>query len=374
MVGGGPEAFFGDVHRRAVAFDGRAALAAGCFSTDFQKTLSTGETCGIAGDRLYASYEEMADEEAGRPDKIDFVTIVTPNHTHFSISKLFLENGIHVVCEKPLTIHTEEAETLNRIVRDRDLLFCVTYTYTGYPMIKHAKDLIREGRIGHVRFVNVEYPQEWLATPVEKKGNKQAVWRTDPVQTGISSCVADIGCHIENIVTYLTGLKIQAVCARLDTIVEGRLLDDNATIMVQYDTGATGLYWCSQIAIGYENGLKVRIIGSKGSVEWAQENPNYLNVSYLDKPKELISRRREILHDRARYSTRLPAGHPEGLYEALANVYTAFINAWVKKQAGKRLTEDDLDFPGIEHGLKGVRFIAKCVESSRKGAVWVDMA
>jgi predicted dehydrogenase len=371
MVGGGQGAFIGDVHRKAIGFDGKAELVAGCLSRDYQNTLQTGATWGIAKERLYKSFQEMAEKEGKRKDKIDFVVIVTPNNLHFPIAKAFLEQGIHVVCDKPLTLELKDAEELDRLVKAKDLLFCVTYTYTGYPMVKHAREMIRRGDIGDVRFVNAEYPQDWLATPLEKSGQKQASWRADPAQTGKSCCVGDIGSHTENMVGYLTGLKITSLCARLDKFVEGRLLDDNATIMVNFNNGAKGLYWASQIAVGHDNALRVRIYGTKGSIEWVQEDPNYVKVSYIGKPTEILSRGRDQLYPHAASYSRVPGGHPEGYFEAFANIYVTFAKALLKKKAGGKLTEADLDFPSLPEGIQGVKFIGKCVESSEKGAVWI---
>lgn len=372
MIGGGAGAFIGDVHRKAIALDGKAELAAGVFSRDYRNTLAAGTQLGIAANRLYKSYEEMAETEGKLPDGIKFAVIVTPNNTHFAIARAFLENGIHVVCDKPLTISSPDAGKLEKLAKEKDLLFCVTYTYTGYPLVKHLRAMISNNELGEIRVVDAEYLQDWLAAPLEKTGQKQAVWRTDPAQSGKSNCVGDIGSHIENMVSYLTGLKIAALCARLDTFVPGRLLDDNATIMVNYDSGARGLYWSSQVAVGHDNGLRVRIYGEKASAEWSQENPNYLRLSFLDKPAEIISRGRDKLHPHARSYSRIPAGHPEGYFEAFANIYNTFINALGKKLAGKPLTAEDLDFPNAADGLQGVRFIEQCVASSGKGAVWVD--
>ena len=372
MVGGGQGAFIGDVHRKTANFDGKAKIVAGCFSRDYQNTLTTGATLGIDASRLYQSFEEMATAEGQRQDKIDFVIIVTPNNLHFPNAKAFLEQGMHVVCDKPLTLELKEAEELSRIAKAKDLLFCVTYTYTGYPMVKHAREMIKRGDIGGIRFINAEYPQDWLATPIEKTGQKQAAWRMDPVQTGKSNCVGDIGSHTENLAGYLTGLKIKSLCARLDTFVAGRVLDDNATIMVTYDSGAKGVYWTSQIAVGHDNDLRIRIYGTKGSIEWSQENPNYLKVAYIGKPTEILSRGRDQLYPRAASVSRIPGGHPEGYFEAFANIYATFANALMKKKAGEPLAEDDLDFPTLQMGIDGVKFIGKCVESSQKGAVWLD--
>ena len=372
MVGGGQGAFIGDVHRKSIALDGKAELVAGCFSQNHQNTLATGKMLGLNEDRLYASFEEMMAAEGKKGDKIDFVVIVTPNSSHFAIAKSAMENGIHVVCDKPLTTESGDAEKLARLSADNDLLFCVTYTYTGYPMVKHLREMIAKGDLGDIRFVNAEYPQEWLSTPLEESGQKQAVWRSDPALTGISNCVGDIGSHIENMVSYLTGLKIKFLCARLDTFVDGRALDDNASIMVNFDSGAKGLYWCSQIAVGHDNGLRVRIYGTKGSLEWLQEDPNYAKICDLDKPTATISRGRDDLYPHAQNYSRIPAGHPEGYFEAFANIYSTFCDALGKKLAGESLSAEEMDFPGIEDGIQGVKFIEKCVESSNKGAVWLE--
>jgi predicted dehydrogenase len=372
MVGGGQGAFIGEVHRKSIALDGKAELVAACFSRDHRNTLATGTMLGLVEDRLYASFEEMMVSEGLRKDKIDFVVIVTPNSSHFAIAKSAMENGIHVVCDKPLTTNSGDAEELARISTDKDLFFCVTYTYTGYPMVKHLREMMAKGDLGRIRFVNAEYPQEWLSTFIEESGNKQAAWRTDPALTGISNCVGDIGSHIENMVSYLTGLRIRSLCARLDTFVEGRTLDDNASVMVEYDSGAKGLYWSSQIAVGRDNGLRVRIYGTEGSIEWCQEHPNYAKVCHLDKPTITLSRGRDDLYPHAQSYSRIPPGHPEGYFEAFANIYATFCDALGKKLAGEPLTAEDMDFPDVEEGVRGMKFIEKCVESSKIGAVWIN--
>lgn len=372
MVGGGPGAFIGEVHRRALAFEGGAELTAGSFSSSLEKTNETGAKLGLDRDRLYSSYEEMAHAEGARADGIDFVTIVTPNSTHYAAAKAFLENGIHVVCDKPLTTTSAEGEELERIARERDLLFCVTYTYTGYPMVKHARSLVQSGELGDIRFIAAEYPQEWLATPLENEGQKQASWRTSPKESGISACVGDIGTHTENLVSYITGTEIASLSANLHTFVEGRELDDNGVISLEYENGAKGLYWVSQIAVGFDNALRVRIIGSRGSLEFAQENPNYLRLSYLDRPVQTLSRGRDALDPGAQPYSHVPAGHPEGYFEAFANLYATFTQALAKKKRGGRLAEGDLDFPDAAAGVRGVRFVERCVESSKNGGAWVD--
>jgi predicted dehydrogenase len=372
MIGGGLGAFIGDVHRKAIAMDGMARLVAGCFSQAFDNTLKTGEAWGVDGSRLYKTPQEMLAAEAQRPDKLDFVLIVTPNNTHYSFAKQAVESGFHVVCDKPLTTSRRDAEELGRLVKAKGNLFCVTYTYTGYPIVKHMRDMVKNGELGDIRFVTGEYPQDWLATMLEKTGQKQAAWRTDPKRAGVSNCVGDIGSHIENMISYVTGLKIESLLARLDHFGAGRVLDDNASILLNYAGGARGMYWSSQIAVGQDNGFRIRIYGTKAGLEWHQEDPNYVRVSYIDKPTETISRGRDKLSPRAQSLSRIPAGHPEGYFEAFANIYSTYLTALNKLKNKQPLTADDTEFPGVDDGIRGVRFIEKCVESSEKGAVWVD--
>ena len=373
MIGGGQGAFIGDVHRKSIAMDGKAGIVCGAFSQSHDNTLATGESLGLPRERLYRTFEEMIRAEAGRPDKPDFVSIVTPNSTHYPAAKLALEYGFHVVCEKPLATSANEALGLACLVRETGLLFCVTYAYSGYPMVKHLRDIIHAGEIGEVRFVNGEYPQEWLMTKLEDTGQKQAAWRTDPGLAGISNCVGDIGSHIEFMAAYMTGLEIESLCARLDRFGAGRPLDDNATVMVNYKGGGRGVYWSSQIAAGHDNALRLRIYGTRGAVEWFQETPNTARVSFLDRPTATISRGRDPMSPRAQSLSRLPSGHPEGYFEGFANVYSTFITALGKKLHDEPLAGDDLDFPNVDDGVRGVRYIEKCVESSSKGAIWVTM-
>lgn len=373
MVGGGEGAFIGDVHRKAINMDGMADLVCGCFSSDPENTLRTGLGLGLEPARLYQTFEEMAVAEGKQDEPIDFVVIVTPNNTHYPVAKIFLENGINVVCDKPLTVTSAQARELKELAEARGLAFCVTYTYTGYPVAKHAREMIRKGDLGEIRFVNAEYAQDWLSTLLENTDQKQAGWRSDPTQSGAANCVGDIGSHIENMVAFMTGLRIKRLSARLDTMVDGRVLDDNASIMVEFDSGAKGLYWCSQIAVGNDNGLKVRIFGSKASIEWAQENPNYIKISYLDQPSQIISRGRDGLYPGAECFSRVPSGHPEGYFEAFANIYKAFITFLMKQKQGQTTLPEDQDFPKAEQGENGVRFIEKCVESSKNNSAWVDL-
>jgi len=372
MIGGGRGAFIGDVHRKAIGMDGKARLVAGCFSTSYENTLATGETLGIDKSRLYKTFEEMLRAEAKRDDRIDFVVVVTPNSTHFPAARMAIENRIHVVCDKPLTTTLGDAEELGRLANKNDNFVCVTYAYSGYPIVKHMHDMVKNGELGEIRFVSGEYPQDWLATLLEKTGQKQAAWRTDPKQAGASNCVGDIGSHIEHLVSYVTGLEIQSLLARLDHFGEGRPLDDNASILLNYRGGAKGIYWSSQIAVGHDNGLRIRVYGTKAGLEWAQENPNYLKVSFVKKPSEFLSRGRDKMSARAQALSRIPSGHPEGYFEAFANIYKTYLAALGKRKSGQVLSGDDLDFPGIEDGVRGVRFIERCVESSAKGANWIE--
>jgi predicted dehydrogenase len=373
MVGGGPGAFIGDVHRKAIAMDGKAEIACGCFSRSYDNTLATGGILGLPQERLYRTFDEMMRSEAKREDRPDFMVIVTTNNVHYPAAKAALEKGFPVVCDKPLATSSKEAADLARLAGEKRLLFCVTYAYSGYPMVANIRDMIAAGEIGEIRFVNAEYPQEWLATKLEATGQKQALSRTDPKLAGISNCVGDIGSHIEFMVSHMTGLRIGSLCARLDRFGPGRPLDDNATILVDYAVGAKGVYWSSQIAIGHDNALRLRIYGAKGAVEWFQEAPNNARVSFLDRPTAILSRGRDPMSPRAQGLSRIPSGHPEGYFEAFANVYSTYITALAKKLQGEPLSKADLDFPGVDEGVRGVRFIETCVESSARGAVWMSL-
>ena len=373
MVGGGVGAFIGEVHRKAIGLDNNAVLTAGAFSQSYDKTLETGRSLFLDEERLYEDYTKMAETEGSRADGIDFVCIVTPNNSHFAIAKTFLENGINVVCDKPLTTDYQEAIELAELAKSKGLLFAVTYTYSGYPALKQAKEMIAQGEIGDIRFIKAEYPQEWLAEFAEgNPENKQAVWRTDPAQAGISCCVGDIGTHIENTVAYVSGLEIESIAARLDTMVEGRKLDDNATIMVNYKGGAKGIYWSSQIAWGHDNDLNFKIIGSEGAIFWRQEDPNYLTVTKKGEAKKIISRGRDPYYPLAESYVRIPSGHPEGYFEAFANIYKTFISALVTVKNGETPSQEALDFPTPMDGAKGVQFVEKCVESSKNNSAWVN--
>ncbi|GHV67964.1 oxidoreductase [Spirochaetia bacterium] len=373
MVGGGQGSFIGDVHRKSIALDGLAEIAAGCFSRSVENTLKTGAALGLSNERLYKDFEEMAREEAKRPDKIDFVVITAQNYAHYETAKAFLSRGIPVVCEKPLCFEVSEAEELAALAKQNNLLFCVTYVYTGNATAKQAREIVRRGEIGKIIYINGEYPQEWLLAPAEKQGSKQAEWRTDPKQAGKSNSIGDIGTHVENMISYVTGLKIKSLLARLDKLGPGdRVLDDNATVLLEYDNGAKGVIWTSQVAAGYDNGMRLRIFGTKGSIELNVESSNYLKLAIFGGANAQISRGRDPFYPHAQSYSRIPSGHPEGYFEAMANLYKTYIKALVKQKEGKPLTDEDLDFPNVEDGIAGVKFIGKCVESSAKGAVWVN--
>jgi predicted dehydrogenase len=374
MVGGGPGSFIGGVHRSAIAFGGYGTLVAGCFSRNPANSAVTGRELHLDPERVYASFEEMAKAEAKREDAIDFVVIAAQNDAHYPAARAFLEQGIHVMCEKPLSHTLEQALELKALAKRKRRLFGVAYAYAGHVMAKEAREIVRSGQIGDILMVMGEYPQEWLMDLLEKvEGQRQAAWRTDPKQAGISNCLGDIGTHIENMVSMMTGLKIRQVCASLDVIGKGRALDTNAQVMLRFSNGAKGMYWSSQIACGYDNGLKVRIFGTKGAVEFVQEESNYLKLTMKGQPSQRLSRGNGYLHPAASRNSRFPSGHPEGYNEAFANLYGAFTAAVRDAMDGKKAKESDYDYPKIDEGIDGVKFVGACVESSRKGSVWVDV-
>jgi len=371
MVGGSLNSFIGRVHKNAINFEVNAMLTAGCFSSNKSNNLETGDYYHLPTDRVYADYKDMAEKESQRKDKIDFVCVVTPNSTHYDIAKEFLLHDINVVCEKPLCSEISQAEELKKIAFERGLLFAVTYTYSGYGMVKQAKQLIKEGGIGKVINVNAEYLQEWLIDSIGSDASQTAKlsgWRTDPEIAGISNCVGDIGTHIENTVAYMTGLRIKRVAAKLDYF--NQPLDLNANMLVEFDNGASGIYSCSQVAVGYANGLTIRIFGTKGSIEWRQEQPNQLKVTLKGQPSAIYERGTGYITGRAAQLNRIPSGHPEGYYEAFANVYKTYLGAILKTINGEKLTAEDLDFPKIEDGVEGVKFIHAVVESAGNDSSW----
>ncbi len=371
MVGGGPGSFIGDAHRKAIAIDGRAQLVAGCFSRSPEKSAQTAELLNIDPARAYNSYQEMAKIESAREDGIDFVVVVTPNHSHFEICKAFLLAGIPVACDKPVTVSYAQAKELQDLAKEKDLLFMVTYTYMGHVTAKYARDLIREGAIGEVRAVMAEYPQGWLAHEGDF-GGKQGEWRCDPSQSGGVNCLGDLGTHVENAVATITGLKIKRVLAKMDIVVPGRVLDDNDSVLVEFDNGASGIYWTTQIAIGSDNSLRLRIYGSKGTILWFQETPEKITIIDDDGTiREVHRGYGQITPDAAKYG-RLPSGHTEGWLEAMGNLYRSFTECIAAVQNGS-FTPEMIDYPTIDDGAEGLAFIEACIESNKNGNVWVEV-
>ena len=371
MVGGGPGSFIGDAHRKAIHIDAMAELTAGCFSRTLENCLETGKALGVAEDRCYASFAEMAKAEANREDGIDFVVVVTPNVSHYPVCKAFLEAGIHVSCDKPLCLEVAEAEELCRLAKEKGLLFLVTYTYMGHVTAKHIRDYIKAGKLGKIRTVMAEYPQGWLAYEGEW-GGKQGAWRCDPKQSGGVNCLGDLGTHVENAVATLTGLKIKKVLAKMDVVVPGRVLDDNDVVMVEFEGGATGCYWTSQFAIGHDNDLRVRIYGENGSILWSQENCEKVTMISREGIISELHRGNGGIEPGAAGYGRLPSGHTEGWLESMGNLYKSFITCVNAKKDGT-FTEDMIDYPTVEDGLEGVRFVHACLRSNREGNVWTEL-
>ena len=373
MVGGGPDAFIGAVHRKAAALDGEIDLVAGAFSASPEKSRQQGAELFLDPSRVYSSYQEMAEKESQLPEgeRIDSVSIVTPNHVHFDIAKTFIEAGFHVVCDKPMTTTIEDAEELCRLVKQHDAIFALTHNYTGYPMVKQARELVEQGVLGTIRKIVVEYPQGWLSTFLEGEGAKQAVWRTDPNQTGVSSCIGDIGSHAENLARYITGLELEEVCADTTTFVPGRKLEDDGNLLVHYQGEVRGILYASQISVGEENSLHIRIYGTDASLEWYQENPNYLYVRFPDGPEQVYKRGNNYLAPITQQNSRLPFGHPEGFIEAFANIYLNATRTMAARIAGEQPGTFDTDFPTVQDGAQSVHFIHKAVESGKQRA-WVD--
>ena len=371
MVGGGKDAFIGAVHRIAARIDGEFDLVAGALSSTPEKSRDSGVALGLDADRCYGSFEEMAEAEAGREDGIEAVAIVTPNHVHGPAAAAFLRRGIHVICDKPLTATMAQAAELEAAIRASDALFILTHNYTGYPMIRQARAMIEAGDLGRVRVVQVEYAQDWLTEPAEQAGtNKQAEWRTDPERSGAGGSIGDIGTHAYNLACFVTGLSMERLSADLQSFVPGRRVDDNAHVMLRFGGGARGMLWCSQVAPGNENGLRLRVYGEKGGLEWAQEDPNYLWFTPFGEAKRLLTRRGAGAMDAANAVSRTPGGHPEGYLEGFANIYTGAAQAIRAAQAGQRDPVLDI-LPGLEEGLAGMRFIDACIRSARDDAAWV---
>jgi len=372
MVGGSLEAFIGGVHRRAAIMDGEIELVCGAFSSNPEKSKETGKALYLPENRVYKDFEEMILKEKELPlgERMDFVSIVTPNHMHYAPTKLALENGFHVVCDKPVTLNTAEAEEITSLVEQTGLIFCLTHNYTGYPMVKEARYMIESGAIGKVRKVIVEYPQGWLATLVEVTGNKQAAWRTDPSKSGAAGGLGDIGTHAENLAEYITGLKITQLCADLTIFVEGRLLDDDANILLRFDNGAKGILQNSQIANGEENDLNIRVYGETGGLQWKQLEPNTL-IHKTNQGARIIRTGVGNLSRAAQVHTRIPAGHPEGYFEAFANLYRNFAFQLRARWEGK--TADPVyDFPTVQDGLRGMKFVDTVLASNKSDLKWTD--
>ncbi len=372
MIGGGRGAFIGAVHRLVAIMDGKAELVAGCFSANAENSRLTGQDLLLDPSRVYGTYVEMAKAESKMPalQRLDFVVIVTPNHEHFPPAKLFLEAGFNVVCDKPVTLNLAEAKKLRDIVRKTKKIFVLTHNYTGNAMVKQARELVQAGHLGRIRKIVVEYPQGWLWQRLEATGQKQASWRADPKKSGAACCLGDIGTHAENLARYITGLRIESLCADLTTFVPGRQLEDDANILVRYTGGAKGVLHASQISIGEENNLNIRVYGDKASLEWHQEHPNELTVKYPDRPREIWRRGNSYVGATAKKFTRIPFGHPEGYLEAFANVYLEAFRAIAAEIEGLPQPKD-LDFPTIEDGVIGMTFIELAVKSGKAGAKWV---
>ncbi len=370
MVGGGRGAFIGAVHRMSARLDDQYELVAGALSSDPERARLSAADLGIAPDRTYADFRAMAKAEAARPDGIDVVAIVTPNHMHHPIARAFLDAGIHVICDKPLSRTVEEAEDLVRAVKASRKVFVLTHNYTGYPMTRQAREMVAAGELGPIRVVQVEYPQDWLSTALEETGQKQAKWRTDPAQSGGGGCLGDIGTHAFNIVEFVTGIRADKLAADLTTFVPGRRVDDNVQIMLRYPNGARGALWASQVSPGNENGLQLRVYGEKGGLVWRQEHPNHLHFTPFGKPPQLISRGGAGAGPLAGHGTRVPAGHPEGYIEGFAQLYVDAASLIRATNDGKTPDPVTALLPTAEDGLRGMRFVAAALESSKRDGAW----
>lgn len=377
MVGGGIDAFIGAVHRVAANMDGLIELVCGAFSVNPELSRQSGEVLFVDPDRVYGSFHEMIEKEKQLPadQRMDFVTIVTPNFVHFEPAKLALENGFNVVIEKPMTFTLAEAKELKALVEKTGLTLALTHTYSGYPMVKQARAMVREGALGKIRKIIVEYPQGWLSRLSEREGNAQAAWRTDPKRSGKSGAMGDIGTHAAHLAEYVTGLQITELCADLSTLVEGRLLDDDGSVLLRFDNGARGVLTASQIAAGEENALRIRVYGEKGGLEWANEDPNNLIVKLLDQPRQYYRTGNNYaapytLSSFATHNTRIPSGHPEGLLEAFANIYRNFALTVSARLEGREPSREMLDFPQVDEGVRGMAFIDHVVASSGSSEKW----
>ena len=375
MVGGGRGAFIGAVHRIAAAIDQQIELVCGAFSSDPERSKASGADFFLPAERCYGTFQEMIEKEKALPEgeRMDFVAIVTPNHMHFPPAKLALENGFHVLSDKPACFDLAESKALGEVVKASGRLYGLTHNYTGYPLVKEARDMIRAGKLGKIRKVVVEYPQGWLATRLEASGQKQAGWRTDPSQSGAGGCVGDIGTHAENLAEYITGLKISELAADITSFVEGRLLDDDVNVLLRFDNGAKGILHSSQISVGEENNLNIRVYGEIGGIEWHQREPNTMLVKWLDQPMQVYRTANGYLGKNAAAASRTPPAHPEGYLEAFANIYKNFANHIRAFESGATPDEVSLDYPKIEDGIRGMAFIEAVVASSKGNAAWTRL-
>src|SRR5438477_7412049 len=377
MIGGGKDAFIGAIHRIAANIDGQIELVCGALSINPEIAKDSGKSLFLAGDRIYLEYTDMIKKESSmsKDKRIDFITIVTPNFAHFAPAMVALDNGFNVVIEKPITFTLDEAKQLKKKVDETGLLLCLTHTYSGYPLVKQARAMVQGGAFGKIRKIWVEYPQGWLSKLSEREGNAQAAWRTDPKKSGKSGCMGDIGTHAAHLAEYISGLKITQLCADLNIMVEGRALDDDGNVLLKFDNGAAGVLMASQVAAGEENALKIRIYGEKGSIEWAQHEPNSLLVKWLDQPTQILragGNYGDRLSSFATHNCRTPGGHPEGYLEAFGNIYRNFALSLSSKLSGEEPTKEMLDFPRVEEGIRGMAFIENVVESSKSDKKWTD--
>jgi predicted dehydrogenase len=372
MVGGGQGAFIGAVHRLAARMDDHYDFVAGALSGDAGRARASGEELGLAPERIYSDYRAMAKTEAARKDGIEAVAIVTPNHLHYPIAKAFMEAGIHVICDKPLVNSSREAKALQALQKKTRVIFALTHNYSGYPMVRQARDMVAKGELGPIRLVQAEYPQDWLTTNIEATGHKQAAWRTDPKRSGAGGAVGDIGTHAYQLACFVSGLELEELAADLSSFVKGRVLDDNVNMMLRFKGGARGMLWASQVAPGHENGLKLRIYGTKAGLEWTQADPNYLWHSPYGEPKRLITRGGAGAGASAARVTRVPPGHPEGYLEGFANIYAEVARAIRARRDGRKPQKEVL-FPGLEDGAAGVAFIEAAVRSSKANSRWVKV-
>lgn len=374
MIGGGKDAFIGAVHRIAANIDGQVEFCCGALSINPEVARESGKILFLPEDRTYLNYEEMITQESKLPadKRIDFVTIVTPNFAHFAPAMMALDHGFHVVIEKPIALSLDEAKQLQQKVKETGLILCLTHTYSGYPMVKQARQMVAAGQFGAIRKIMVEYPQGWLSTLTEREGNAGAAWRTDPAKSGKSGAMGDIGTHAAQLAEYISGLKISKLCADLNIVVPGRGLDDDGNVLLKFDNGANGVLVASQIAAGEENALKIKVYGEKGGLEWHQMEPNTLMVKWLDQPAQVYRAGQAYLSEIAKHNTRVPGGHPEGYLEAFANIYRNFVLTLRTTLQGGTPTEAMLDFPNVEDGIRGMAFIENAVASSQSDQKWFD--